>query len=92
MEIPMAELVGTVAGLCSTGSFVPQVVKAWQRRDTAAISKRMYVITVTAFTLWTAYGFMIGSVPIIAFNIASLLLSATILVLKIRGMRADRCS
>ena len=92
MEIPMAELVGTVAGLCSTGSFVPQVVKAWQRRDTAAISKRMYVITVTAFTLWTAYGFMIGSVPIIAFNIASLLLSATILVLKIRGMRADRGS
>lgn len=92
MEIPMAELVGTVAGLCSTGSFVPQVVKAWQRRDTAAISKRMYVITVTAFTLWTAYGFMIGSVPIIAFNIASLLLSATILMLKIRGMRADRGS
>ena len=71
---------------------MPQVVKAWQRRDTAAISKRMYVITVTAFTLWTAYGFMIGSVPIIVFNIASLLLSATILVLKIRGMRADRGS
>ena len=92
MEIPMAELVGTVAGLSSTDSFVPQVVKAWQRRDTAAISKRMYVITVTAFTLWTAYGFMIGSVPIIAFNIASLLLSATILMLKIRGMRADRGS
>lgn len=88
MDVPLTELVGTMAGLCSTGSFIPQVVKAWRGHDTAAISKRMYVITVTAFTLWTAYGLMIGSVPIVAFNIASLLLSATILLLKMRGMRA----
>ncbi|MBL8667558.1 MAG: SemiSWEET transporter [Rhodospirillales bacterium] len=85
MDIPVAELVGTAAGLCSTGSFIPQVVKAWRRDDVAAISKRMYIITVSAFTLWTAYGLMIGSIPIIAFNIASLLLSGTILVLKVRG-------
>ncbi|MFO1112643.1 MAG: hypothetical protein U1E35_01760 [Rhodospirillales bacterium] len=63
-------------------------MKAWRGHDTAAISKRMYVITVTAFSLWTAYGLMIGSIPIVAFNIASLLLSSTILVLKMRGMRA----
>ncbi len=85
MDIPVAELVGTAAGLCSTGSFIPQVVKAWRRDDVAAISKRMYIITVSAFTLWTAYGLMIGSIPIIAFNIVSLLLSGTILVLKVRG-------
>lgn len=85
MDIPVAELVGTAAGLCSTGSFIPQVVKAWRRDDVAAISKRMYIITVSAFSLWTAYGLMIGSIPIVAFNIVSLLLSATILVLKIRG-------
>ena len=90
MGIPVAELVGTMAGLCSTGSFVPQVVKAWRHDDVAAISKRMYIITVSAFSLWTAYGLMIGSIPIVAFNIVSLLLSATILVLKIRGGgRAD---
>ena len=71
MDVPLAELVGTVAGLCSTGSFIPQVVKAWRGHDTAAISKRMYVITVT-----------------VAFNTASLLLSSTILVLKVRGTRA----
>lgn len=85
LDIPVAELVGTAAGLCSTGSFIPQVVKAWRRDDVAAISKRMYIITVSAFTLWTAYGLMIGSIPIIAFNIVSLLLSGTILVLKVRG-------
>lgn len=84
MPIPLPELVGTVAGIASTSSFIPQVVKAWRQGDTEAISKRMYVITVTAFSLWIAYGVMIGSVPIIVFNILSLVLSGTILALKLR--------
>lgn len=82
--MPIAELIGTVAGICSTSSFVPQVLKAWREGDTAAISKRMYVITVTAFSLWIVYGIMIKSMPIIVFNVASLILSTTILILKVR--------
>lgn len=82
--VPVAELIGTVAGICSTSSFVPQVLKAWREGDTAAISKRMYVITVTAFTLWIMYGAMIGSLPIVVFNTASLILSAIILIFKVR--------
>lgn len=87
MDFSAASLVGMVAGLCSTSSFVPQVVKAWREGDTEAISKRMYVVTVSAFSLWIVYGVMIGSWPIIAFNIASLLLSGAILVLKVRTSR-----
>ena len=63
-------VLGTVAGLLSTSSFVPQVMKAWQEGDTEAISKRMYIVTVSAFVLWTIYGFVIGSLPIIVFNTA----------------------
>jgi MtN3 and saliva related transmembrane protein len=89
MDIPMAELVGTAAGLCSTGSFLPQVLKAWRERDTAAISKRMYLVTVGAFSLWIAFGLMINSIPIVAFNSASLLLSGSILLLKLRSSPAE---
>jgi MtN3 and saliva related transmembrane protein len=85
-------ILGTVAGLLSTASFVPQVLKAWREGDTEAISKRMYVVTVSAFTLWTIYGFVIGSLPIIVFNILSLILSASILVLKIRNNRRAAAS
>jgi MtN3 and saliva related transmembrane protein len=81
---PIADVIGTAAGICSTSSFVPQVVKAWREGDTAAISKRMYVITVTAFSLWIVYGAMIASLPIVVFNVASLILSTTILILKVR--------
>ncbi|WP_457089210.1 SemiSWEET family sugar transporter [Microvirga sp. P5_D2] len=82
-------ILATVAGILSTASFVPQVLKAWRERDTAAISKRMYMVTVTAFTLWSAYGFLIGNMPLIVFNLLSLCLSGTILFLKIRTDRQE---
>jgi MtN3 and saliva related transmembrane protein len=82
-------ILATVAGILSTASFVPQVLKAWKERDTAAISKRMYMVTVTAFILWSAYGFMIGSWPLIVFNLLSLALSGSILFLKIRNDRRE---
>lgn len=87
MDLSLASLVGLVAGLCSTSSFVPQVLKAWREGDTEAISKRMYIVTVSAFSLWIIYGVMIESWPIITFNIASLVLSGAILVLKLRSSR-----
>ena len=81
-----ATVIGIVAGVLSTASFVPQVLKAW-REGTESISKRMYMVTVSAFTLWTIYGFVIGSWPVIVFNALSLVLSGTILVLKLRSGR-----
>ena len=87
MEGWMPTILGTVAGILSTASFVPQVMKAWREGNTEAISKRMYVVTVSAFVLWTIYGFVIGSLPIIVFNILSLVLSGTVLVLKLRSGR-----
>src|SRR3712207_6003471 len=39
-------ILGLVAGCCTAGSFVPQVLKAWREGDTGAISKRMYTLTV----------------------------------------------
>jgi MtN3 and saliva related transmembrane protein len=80
----LATVIGIVAGILSTASFVPQVLKAW-REGTESISKRMYMVTVSAFTLWTIYGFVIGSWPVVVFNALSLMLSGTILVLKLRG-------
>jgi MtN3 and saliva related transmembrane protein len=45
------------------------------------------MVTVTAFVLWSAYGFLIGSWPMMIFNVLSLILSATILVFKLRNDR-----
>jgi MtN3 and saliva related transmembrane protein len=92
MEAWLPTALGTVAGLLSTSSFVPQVLKAWREGDTDAISKRMYMVTVTAFVLWTTYGFVLGSLPLIVFNALSLVLSGTILFLKLRNDRRGRAA
>jgi MtN3 and saliva related transmembrane protein len=79
---------GFVAGIYTTFSFVPQLLKAWRSTDTEAISKRTYLISTGAFTLWIVHGVLIGRVPIIFFNALSLLLSGAILTLKLRAQNA----
>jgi len=83
----MATAIGFAAGMCSASSFVPQVRKALREPDTEAISRGMYAVTVTAFSLWIVYGVLIGSTPIVVFNVVSLCLSATILAVKLRNLR-----
>ena len=78
-------IVGLVAGTCSTFAFVPQVLKIWRDGDTEAISLRMYVLRVSGFVLWLAYGFVLGSIPLMLFNVISIGLGGTILVLKLRA-------
>jgi MtN3 and saliva related transmembrane protein len=82
--------VAILAGTLSTASFLPQVLKIWHEGDTQSISLRMYLVTVSAFALWLAYGVMIGNGPIMIFNALSLVLSSSILVLKLRGGRSRR--
>ena len=75
---------GFVAGVCTTFSLVPQVMKAWRAADREAISKRTYAVASAAYALWIVHGVMIGSMPIIVFNALALVLGAAILVLKLR--------
>jgi MtN3 and saliva related transmembrane protein len=84
MDLLIVNAVGVAAALCSMSSFLPQVIKIVRERDASSVSLRMYLVTVTGFSLWTAYGTMLGSWPLIVSNLVSLGLSAAILVLKLR--------
>lgn len=79
-----ANIVGTGAALCSMTSFGPQILKIWRERDASSVSLRMYLVTVTGFVLWTAYGVLIGSWPVIASNVVCLAMSGAVLALKWR--------
>lgn len=79
-----ADLIGAGAALCSMASFTPQIVKIWREKDATSVSLRMYLVTVTGFSLWTAYGVAIGSWPVIGSNTVCLALSALILGLKMK--------
>lgn len=76
-------LIGALAALCSTVSFVPQAWKIIQTRDTDSISAGMYALTVTGFALWLTYGILKSEWPLIVPNFICLLLAAFILVMKL---------
>lgn len=74
-------VIGTLAALCSTISFVPQAWRIVRTRDTGAISPVTYSLAVTGFALWTAYGIGLGQWPLIVTNSICFVLSAFILVM-----------
>ena len=80
-------LIGSAAAICSTTSFVPQAWKIIRTRDTSGLSARMYAVTVTGFSLWLAYGIMLGEWPLIVTNAVCLALSAFILLMRILPQR-----
>jgi len=82
-----AEIVGYGASLCTTLAFVPQVVQIVRSRDVAAISLPMYAVFTAGIALWLAYGLLLGSRPIVVANAVTLLLSASVLVMKLRFRR-----
>lgn len=87
---PVAVTVGTLAALLSITSFAPQILKIWKERDASSVSLRTYVVTVTGFSCWILYGILIRAWPVIASNIACLLMSGAVLVMKWRFERRER--
>ena len=77
-------LLGAAAGLCTTVSFLPQLVRAWRTRSTRDISLPMFSLLVFGIFLWLVYGALIGDVPLIVANGVSLCLTGSILYLKLR--------
>ncbi len=76
--------IGDAAAICSTTSFAPQLLKIWREKASGEVSLRMYVLTVSAFALWSLYGGLLGSWPLLAANLVSLVLASAILALQLR--------
>ena len=82
--LDLRELIGYAAGLLATLAFLPQVAKTVRDRSVKDISLGMYVLFCAGVSLWLLYGFLISSWPVIISNFVTLILSGTVLVLKIR--------
>jgi MtN3 and saliva related transmembrane protein len=76
--------IGSVAAFCTTLSFLPQLIRVWQRKSASDISLTMFLLFSFGVACWLVYGLGIGSAPITAANAVTLALALMILVLKIR--------
>ncbi|WP_373055771.1 SemiSWEET family sugar transporter [Zunongwangia sp. H14] len=78
------DVLGIVAGICTTVSVIPQIKKAWKTKKVEDVSPLMFGILLLGVFLWVVYGFTQNDLPIIATNGASLALNGLMLYLMVR--------
>jgi MtN3 and saliva related transmembrane protein len=82
MEV--AVIVGLLAGLLTTVSSLPQVIKSLKTKKTGDISIWWIFLMFSGVGLWLTYGIMVFDIPLIAANSVSILLVGTLLMLKVK--------
>ena len=79
----MLPILGFIAGALTTAAFVPQVLKSWRSRSVDDFSTGMLVMFNAGVALWIVYGWMTGAMPVVVANVVTLLLTVSLLVLKV---------
>ena len=82
MEISY-QIVGYLAAILTTASFLPQALLTLKTRDTESLSLGMYSIFTLGVSLWLVYGLSISDKAIIFSNAITLALCMSILSVKI---------
>ena len=78
------DLIGYAAATGTTVSFLPQLIRVVRLRSARDISLGMFLIFSAGTALWLTYGVLSRSWPVAGANAVTLVLSISILVLKLR--------
>jgi MtN3 and saliva related transmembrane protein len=70
-----SEIFGFVAGLGTTFAAVPDLITMFRRRSSLGMNPRMAAILGIFQILWIYYGLLIGSRPVILWNIIAVLIN-----------------
>ena len=77
-------IVGYIAAIFTTISFVPQAIHTIRTKNTKGISLPMYVLFTIGVFLWLVYGIYFKMMPVIIANAITLVLASIILTFKIK--------
>jgi MtN3 and saliva related transmembrane protein len=78
------DIIGMLAAILTTASFVPQTIHTFRTRDVSGISLVMYSAFTAGVALWLVYGLLLGAWPIVIANVITLSLASSILAMKLR--------
>lgn len=77
-------LIGSLAALCTTLAFVPQVVRVWRLGRAEEISVATFLLFSFGTAAWFVYGLFLDSWPIILANAATLVLALILVTLTLK--------
>ena len=81
MSFGWIEILGLLAGVCTTAAVIPQLRKAWKTKKVEDVSPGMFLVLITGLALWVVYGILKNDLPIIATNGIALFLNSIMLFL-----------
>ena len=77
------EIIGYIAATLTTSSFLPQAIMTLKTRDTESLSLGMYSAFTLGVLMWLVYGIYLADKAIIYANAITLVLSSSILFIKV---------
>lgn len=83
MNLTLPEIIGYIAAILTTSSFLPQAILTIKTRDTDSLSLGMYSLFTSGVFCWLIYGIYIADKAIVFANTITFILAATILAFKI---------
>jgi MtN3 and saliva related transmembrane protein len=78
----VSEVVGVAAGVLTSASMLPQVIKMIKEKQASQVSVLMICVLISGISLWIWYGIMKEDKPIIYTNVFSLLINIFMAICK----------
>jgi len=75
----MTTVIGLVAAVCTTASFLPQVFQILRTGNVDGISLQMYSIFTFGVSMWLIYGAIVRDLPMLLANLVTLILASLVL-------------
>lgn len=72
--------VGIIAGILTSVSMIPQLIKVIREKNVEDISLLMLLVLISGLSLWVWYGFIKGELPIIVSNAFAVLVNISLLI------------
>jgi MtN3 and saliva related transmembrane protein len=88
--VRVVTIIGFTAGLLTTVSWFPQVVRSWRTRSTRDFSWQYLVVFTTGVVLWTVYGIVRADLAVFLANAVTLCLLLFLIGLKLIEGRSQR--
>ncbi len=80
----MIQVLGLVAGACTSTAAVPQLIKTWKTKEVGDVSLKMFLLYVVGMSMWLTYGIIKSDLPIIITNALALTFHGMMLYFKIK--------
>lgn len=84
----MITIIGFIAAVLTTASFLPQAIKTIKTKDTSGISLIMYILFSVGVFLWLVYGIFIHDFAVISANSVTFVFASIILFYKLKSPRS----